>query len=317
LAVNAELISLYWRLGQLILERQRHARWGAKVIGRLSADLRSEFPGMRGLSPSNLKYMRRFAEAWPDGPIGQRVVDQLPWGHNIELLTGLSEPAERLWYGEQGLAHGWSRDVLGIQISSKLHLRAGAASTNFAATLPAAESDLVRQLIKDPYHLEFLDVVEEASERNLERALIAQVERFLLELGRGFAFVGRQYRLGVGGEEFFLDLLFFHIPTRRYIALELKRRSFTPEAVGKLNFYVNVVDDLLRRDGENPTIGLLLCRTRNDVVVRYALSGVATPVAIAGYRLAERPPEAREALPGEADLVEAVEASLDERDRRE
>jgi predicted nuclease of restriction endonuclease-like (RecB) superfamily len=265
---------------------------------------------MTGLSVSNLTYMRRFAEAWPDGPIGQRLVDQLPWGHNIELLTGLSTPAERLWYAERALAHGWSRDELGIQIMSKLHLRAGAASTNFDVTLPPAESDLLRQLIKDPYHLEFLDVVDEASERDVERALIAHVERFLLELGQGFAFVGRQYPLAVGGEEFFVDLLFFHIPTKRYIVLELKRRRFTAEAVGKLNFYVNVVDDLLRRDGENSTIGLLLCRTRNEVVVRYALSGVATPLAVAGYRLAELPPEARRSLPGEADLVGAVEWAI-------
>ena len=312
LAVNTELIDLYWRLGQLILERQRDLGWGGKVIDRLSTDLRSEFPSMRGLGRRNLHYMRAFAGAWPDPEIVQRLVAQLPWGHNVELLTGLSEPSDRRWYAEQALTRGWSRDVLSFQIRSRLHLRAGAASSNFADTLPPAESDLVRQLIKDPYHLDFLEVADEASERDVERALISHVERFLLELGQGFAFVGRQYPLSVGGEDFFVDLLFFHIPTKRYVVLELKRRRFTPEAVGKLNFYVNVVDDVLRSENENPTIGLLLCRTRNEIVVRYALSGVATPMAIAGYRLAELPPDAREALSGEDDLLGVVDAAIDD-----
>jgi predicted nuclease of restriction endonuclease-like (RecB) superfamily len=265
---------------------------------------------MTGPSRRNLHYMRAFAEAWHMETV-QRVVAQLPWGHSIGLLTGLSERAHRLRYAERALAHGCSRHVLGIPITSKLHVRA-AASTNFDTTVPPAESDFVRQLIKDPYHLEFLDVVEETSERDVERALIAEVERFLLELGQGFAFVGRQYPLSVGGEDFFVDLLFFHIPTKRYLVLELKRGRFTAEAVGKLNFYVNVVDDLLRGDGENSTIGLLLCRTRNKVVVRYALSGVTTPLAVAGYRLAELPPDARRSLPGEADVVGAVEAAIED-----
>lgn len=246
LAVNAELIGLYWRLGRLIVERMREAGWGARVIDRLSADLRAEFPATKGLSPSNLKYMQRFAEAWPDGEIGQRVVDQLPWGHNIELLAGLTEASERLWYAEAAVRHGWSRDTLGAQIRSKLHLRAGSAPSNFASTLPAPESGLVQQLIKDPYNLEFIDAVAAPSERDLERALVAQVERFLLELGQGFAFVSCQHPLSVGNDEYFVDLLFVHIPTRRYVVIELKRAGFTPEAVGKLNFYVNVVDEALR-----------------------------------------------------------------------
>lgn len=312
LVVNTELIGLYWRLGRLILDRQRAEGWGAKVIDRLSAALRAEFPGTRGLSVSNLKYMRRFAEAWPDGEIGQRVVDQLPWGHNIELLAGPPTPDERRWYAEQALKRAWSRDVLAANIRSRLHARVGAASTNFAVTLPQGDSALFRELLKDPYHLDFLGLADEATERDLERALIAHVERFLLELGQGFAFVGRQYPLAVGGEDFFIDLLFFHIPTKRYLVLELKWKRFVPEAVGKLNCYVNAVDDMLRGGGENPTLGLLLCRTRNEVVVRYALSGVATPLAVAGYRLAELPPDARQSLPGEDVLVGAVRAADDD-----
>ena len=231
LAVNRELVELYWRLGRLILDRQDAETYGTKVIERLAADLRVAFPEMRGLGRRNLHYMRSFAEAWPDIEVVQRLIAQLPWGHNVELLSGLDAPSDRVWYAEQAIAHGWSRNVLAAQMMSKLHLRSGAAPSNFSTALPPSESELVQQLIKDPYHLDFL------------------------------------------------DLLFFHIPTKRYVVVELKRSALTPEAAGKLNFYVNVVDDQLRTANEASTIGLLLCRTRSDVVVRYALSGVATPMA--------------------------------------
>lgn len=309
LAVNRELVELYWRLGRLILDRQDVETYGTKVIDRLAADLRVAFPEMRGLGRRNQHYMRSFAEAWHDVEVVQRLIAQLPWGHNVELLSTLDVPSDRVWYAEQAIAYGWSRNVLAAQIMSKLHLRSGAAPSNFSTALPPSESELVQQLIKDPYHLDFLDLSAEATERMLENALIEQVERFLLELGQGFAFVGRQYALRVGDDDFFIDLLFFHIPTKRYVVVELKRSAFTPEAAGKLNFYVNVVDDQLRTDDEAATIGLLLCRTRSDVVVRYALSGVVTPMAVAGYTLADLPRDAQSALPVERLLIDVVAAA--------
>lgn len=310
LAVNAEMLRLYGQLGALLAARRQAAGWGASVSVRLSADLRAAFPGMKGLSPRNLRYMRTFAEAWPPDSIGQRTVAQLPWGHNIELLDRLSERDERLWYAARAVEHGWSRAVLVHQILSGLHRRVGAATTNFDRALPVAESELMQDLTKDPYHLEFLGLAEQASERSLEDALVAHVQRFLLELGQGFAFVGRQHPLHVDGEDFYVDLLFFHIPSKRYVVLELKRTEFTPEAIGKLHFYVNVVDDRLRGDGEQATIGLLLCTGRTESVVRYTLSGIATPLAVAGYRLADLPPDAVDAVPGERGLIAAVESAL-------
>lgn len=312
LAVNAEMLQLYWRLGSLMAEQRRTEGWGTKISERLSADLRAAFPDMKGLSPRNLRYMRTFAEAWPADSIGQRTVAQLPWGHNIDLLDRLDTVEERLWYASRAIERGWSRAVLTHQIMSKLHLRAGQATTNFEHALPAPQSELMQQLTKDPYHLEFLGLAEQVSERTLEEALVSQVQRFLLELGQGFAFVGRQHHLDVDGEDFFVDLLFFHIPSKRYVVLELKRTEFTPEAIGKLNFYVNVVDDRLRREGENPTIGLLLCTGRTESVVRYTLSGIATPMAVAGYQLTDLPPDALDAVPGEVGLIAAVESALDD-----
>jgi predicted nuclease of restriction endonuclease-like (RecB) superfamily len=304
-------LQLYWRLGRMIQESKQGQGYGARVVERLSADLRAAFPDMKGLSPRNLWYMRAFAEAWPEEML-QRTVAPLPWGHNIELLDRLDTVEERLWYAGRAIEHGWSRTVLAHQIMSKLHLRAGQATTNFERALPAPQSELMQQLTKDPYHLEFLGLAEQVSERTLEEALVSQVQRFLLELGQGFAFVGRQHHLDVDGEDFFIDLLFFHIPTKRYVVLELKRTEFTPEAIGKLNFYVNVVDDRLRRDGENPTIGLLLCTGRTESVVRYTLSGIATPRAVAGYRLTDLPPDALDAVPAERGLIAAVESALDD-----
>lgn len=306
LAVNRELVELYWRLGRLILDRQGVAAYGARVIDRLAADLSAAFPGVRGFGRRNLHYMRSFAEMWPEIEVVQRLVAQLPWGHNVELLAAPYPESVRLWYAEQAIGNGWSRGTLASHISSRLHLRSGVALTNFASSLPVGESDIVQQLIKDPYQLGFLGVSASSSERILENALVAHVERFLLELGEGFAFVGRQFPLRVGTETFFVDLLFFHIPTKRYVVVELKRSAFTPEALGKLNFYVNVVDDQLRTEHEAATIGLLLCRTHTEVVVRYALSGVTTPMAIAGYTLADLPQDAQSALPVETLLLNVV-----------
>lgn len=312
LAVNAEMLQLYWRLGALIARRRRLEGWGAKVIERLSSDLRAAFPGMKGLSPRNLRYMLDFAEAWSADAILQQAAAQLPWGHHMVLLDRMSDRDERVWYAAKAVEHGWSRAVLVHQIISGLHRRVGGATTNFDRALPGPESELMQQLTKDPYHLGFLGLAEQASERTLEEALVSHVQRFLLELGQGFAFVGRQHPRHVDGEDFFVDLLFFHIPSKRYVVLELKRTEFTPEAIGKLNFYGNVVDDRLRGDGEHATIGLLLCTGRHESVVRYTLSGIVTPMAVAGYRLADLPPEALDAVPAERGLIAAVESALGE-----
>lgn len=309
LSVNRELVLLYWTIGMQILAAQSDQGWGAKVIDRLSRDLGHAFPGMKGFSPRNLKYMRAFAAAWPDEPIVQQVVAQIPWGHNLRLLESLADPESRLWYAEQTLKNGWSRNVLALQIESRLHERLGQAPTNFAATLPAPQSDLARQLLKDPYHFDFLSLGREAEEREIEQALVEQIRQFLLELGVGFAFVGQQYRLEVAGEEFFLDLLFYHIRLHCYVVLELKARAFKPEDAGKLNFYLSAVDDLLRTAGDAPSIGLLLCKTKNQVLAEYALRDLNKPMGVSTYQLTDSLPEkVRTELPS----IEELEQELSE-----
>jgi len=285
LSVNAELIGLYWRIGQDILERQAQHGWGAGVVDRLAADLRAEFQGLRGFSRANLLYMRAFAEAWPDPDIVQRVVGRLPWGQNIELLAKLKDPAARLWYAEATLEHGWSRPVLATQIQTRLRERQGQAITNFSRALPPAESDLARQILKDPYQFDFLSLAENARERDLERALLARVKDVLLEMGKGFAFVGSQHHLEIGGQDWYVDLLFYHRRLRCLIAVDLKIGAFQPEHAGKMNFYLAALDDLEREPGDGPSIGLILCRERNRVVVEYALRNVAGPIGVAEYKL--------------------------------
>ena len=313
LAVNGELTALYWRIGRMIVDLQTAQGPRSRVVERLSVDLRRDFPSMKGLGRANLNYMRAFALAWSyDDPSFQQLVGKIPWGHNVVLLDRLAGDVERRWYAAKAVEYGWSRAVLTHQIMSKLHLRSGAALSNFADVFPPAESELLQQVTKDPYNFEFLGIDEAARELDLERALIAHVQRFLIELGQGFAFVGRQHAIVVSGQDYFIDLLFFHIPTKRYVVLELKREAFTPEAIGKLNFYVNVIDDQLRVAGENATIGLLLCAHRDEKVVRYALSGVKTPLAVAGYTLGEMPADAQIALPAEAGLIHTVEEAIDE-----
>ena len=266
LAVNQELIGLYWQIGRDILQRQAEQGWGKKVIDRLSRDLRTAFPEMKGLSPRNLQYMRTFAEAWPGPEIVQQAVAQLPWGHNVILLDKVGTPEARRWYALKAIEHGWSRNVLVMQIESGLMERSGTAVTNFPATLPAAQSDLAIESLKDPYRFDFLGLGEEAQERDIERALTQHVTDFLLELGAGFAFVGRQVLLDVGGEEFFIDLLFYHLKLRCYVVIELKAGKFKPEHLGQLGFYLTAIDRQVRHPDDNPSIGLLLCKSRNRVV---------------------------------------------------
>jgi predicted nuclease of restriction endonuclease-like (RecB) superfamily len=303
-AVNQELILLYWSIGRDILARMSAEGWGTKVVQRLARDLRHDFPEMTGLSPRNLTYMRAFAEAYPDQQIVQQVVAQLPWGHNLRLLETLKDPNDRLWYARQATEHGWSRAVLVNQIESGLINRQGKAITNFSQTLPKPQSDLAHELLKDPYDFEFLALVDEVSERELERGLIEHLRLLILELGKGFAFVGSQYHLEVGGQDFYLDLLFYHLRLRCFVVIDLKVDDFKPEYAGKMNFYLSAVDDLLRHPADAPTIGMILCKGKNAVIVEYALRDAVKPMGVADYRLSSTLPARLQGdLPTSADLA--------------
>jgi len=297
-AVNTELILLYWTIGRDILVRQEKERWGAKVIDRLAVDLKKAFSEMKGFSPRNLKYMRAFAEAWPDEEFVQQAVAQIPWGHNVRILDYVKERRAREWYVRATLEHGWSRDVLVHQIESGLHKRAGVAVTNFERTLPPPQSDLAQQITKDPYTFDFLMIGEDAHERELEHGLVAHLRDFLLELGVGSAFVASQYRLEVGGSDFFIDLLFYHLKLRCFVVVDLKAKEFEPEFAGKMNFYLAAIDDLLRHPEDRPSIGLIICKTKNQIIAEYALRNSTTPIGISEYRLAESlPAELKGSLP--------------------
>jgi predicted nuclease of restriction endonuclease-like (RecB) superfamily len=291
MAVNRELVLLYWQIGRDILARQAEQGWGAKVIDRLAHDLRNAFPEMKGFSRANLMYMRAFAEAWPDEQIVQQAVGQLPWGHNLVLLARLKQPEQRLAYARAAIEHGWSRNVLNIHIETRLLERTGKAVTNFSERLPAPGSDLARESLKDPYLFDFLDVGKEADEREIEAALVKHITQFLLELGAGFAFVGRQVHLEVGGDDFIIDLLFYHLKLRCYVVIELKADKFKPEHLGQLGFYLTTVDRQVKGEQDNPTIGLLLCKSKNKIVAEYALGDKTQPMGIAEYKLLESLPE--------------------------
>lgn len=309
LAANPVVIEAYWQTGKIILARQQQAAWGAKIIDRLATDLQKAFPEMNGLSGRNLLSMKLFAEAFPNGPIAKQPVSQLPWGQIVRLIQLVKEPATREFYIRQTLAHGWSRAILEIQIQNQLHLRAGKAQNNFAVTMTAADSDLAGQLFKDPYLFDFLGTADPRREAEVEQALLDHIQKFLLELGTGFAFVGRQVPLEVGGEDYPLDLLFYHLKLRRYVVIELKARAFTPGDVGQLNLYLSAVDDLLRHPDDQPTIGLLLCRKKNKLVAEYALRGLDQSIAVAAWqtRLTESLPED---LRGSLPTIEEIEAEL-------
>jgi predicted nuclease of restriction endonuclease-like (RecB) superfamily len=307
LAANHEQIRLYHDIGRDILVRQTQQGWGAKVIDRLSADLRAAFPGTKGLSSRNLKYMKFFAQECPDFLIGQQTAAQLPWFHIVTLLTKLPDSDLRNWYARQALAQSWPRETLTIQIKNQLHLRQGAAVTNFDQRLAPPQAGLATQILKDPYHFDFLGLGDEAHERDIENALIRHITRFLLELGAGFAFVGRQFRLEVAGDEFFIDLLFYHTRLKCYVVVELKAVAFKPEHAGQLNFYLSAVDAQIKAPDDKPTIGLLLCRTQNRLVAEYALSGIDKPIGVAEYELVRALPTPLDtALP----TIEEIEAEL-------
>jgi predicted nuclease of restriction endonuclease-like (RecB) superfamily len=304
LAVNRELVLLYWGIGQDILTRQNSEGWGTKVIDRLAADLRQAFPEMTGLSARNLKYMRAFAEAWPIREIVQQVAAQLPWGHNIRILEAVKSPEQREWYARQAIESGWSRNVLAHQIDSNLFARQGSALTNFSRTLPAEQSELAQQIIKDPYSFDFLALGPDMLERDLERGLLEHLRSLILELGKGFAFVGSQYHLEVGGQDYYLDLLFYHLRLRCFVVFELKIEEFKPEFAGKMNFYLSAIDDQLRHPDDRPSIGIILCKGRNEVIVEYALRDTSKPMGVAQYCLsAALPDQLKRELPTIEDLA--------------
>lgn len=310
LSVNRELILLYWQIGREILEHQKTLGWGAKVIDKLSADLRSSFPDMTGFSVRNLKYMRAIAEAYPVLEFVQQAVAQIPWGHNVRILDHVKDEAERFWYIEQTTRNGWSRDVLIHQIESGLYSRQGKSLTNFKNTLPEPQSDLAQQLLKDPYNFEFLTLDRDAKEKQLEAGLLEQLRNTLLELGAGFAFVGSQYHLEVGNQDYYIDLLFFHWKLNCFVVVELKVTEFIPEYAGKMAFYLTAVDDLLRQVDHKPTIGLLLCKTTNRVVAEYALRNNQSPMGISEYKVNQAlPPALEDVLPS----LEAIEKELETR----
>jgi predicted nuclease of restriction endonuclease-like (RecB) superfamily len=327
LAVNSELIKLYWEIGRDILERERREGWGARVIERLAADLRREFPEMTGLSRSNLHYMRSFAEAWPceqgGDEIVQRAVGQLPWGQNVALLTRLKDRGSRQWYATKAVENGWSRKVLEAQIATDLRGRQGNALSSFERSLPASDSELVRDAIKDPYNFEFLALADHARERDLELALLNDIQSFLMEMGRGFALVGRQFPLRIldedtgADQEFFLDLLFYNYILRRFVVIDLKIEDFKPEFAGKMSFYLTAVDELERQPHDEPSIGLVLCPGRGKTVTEWALRGIDAPVAVARYttgelRLTRTPPaDFKPALPDLAMLASELSSRVD------
>jgi predicted nuclease of restriction endonuclease-like (RecB) superfamily len=329
LKVNRELLALYWDIGRALVSRQEGAGWGAKVIDRLAADLQRAFPGVSGFSRANVYRMRAFYLAYPpeaeivaqparqstqpsfspDGEGLLRSVADLPWGHHIVLLERVKEAPPRAWYAEQALAHGWSRNVLVTQIESRLYERQGKALTNFREALPSPQSDLAQQTLKDPYVFDFLVLSREAEEHALEAGLVDHVQKFLLELGAGFAFVGRQVPLRVGAREFYLDLLFYHLKLRCFVVIELKAGSFEPEYAGKMNFYLSAVDAELRHPDDKPSLGLLLCKEKDQLVVEYALRDLKKPIGVAEWetKLVESLPEN---LKGSLPSVEELEAEL-------
>ena len=330
LSVNAELIRLYWELGQMLDARQKIEGWGAAVIPRLARDIRNDLLEIKGFSERNIKRMLAFYREYAGAsfvpqPVAQIDTQQkvpqavalfpsdvllaLPWGHHLLLMEKLKDGETRHWYMQATLTNGWSRNVLQMQIETSAHARQGRATSNFALRLPLPQSDLAQQALKDPYLFDFLTMAEPFRERELETGLIAHLEKFLLELGQGFAFVGRQYQVAVGDQDFYIDLLFYHLHLRCFIVIELKRGAFKPEYAGKMNFYCGVVDDVLKHASDTPTIGLILCQTQNEVIAEYALRGVDKPIGVSTFEVTRAlPVELESSLPS----IEQIERELGE-----
>ncbi len=305
------MILMYWNIGKSIIEQQSKESWGSKVIDRMSYDLKEEFPDLAGFSPRNLKYMRKFAESWPDFKIVQRTVAQISWRGNITLLDKLKEPELRLWYAQKTIENGFGKEMLVFQIESKLHLREGNSVSNFKTSLPATDSDMAVQYFKDPYIFDFIGNSQHIKERELEQTLIDHIQKFLLELGQGFAFVGRQVHLELGNSDFYLDLLFYHVKLKSYVVIELKTGKFDPGYVSKLNMYLNVVNDVLCQPEDNKSIGLLLVKEKDKVVVEYSLSGFNNPIGVSNWKneiMTSLPEIIKKSLPS----IEEIEKELNE-----
>ena len=310
LNANSSMICLYWNIGRAILKKQEEEGWGAKIIDRMAKDLKDAFPEMSGFSPRNIKYMRKFAESWPDFEIVQRVVAQIPWRTNISLMDKLKDEESRIWYAYKVIENGWSKTILDLQIETRLMERSGRSVNNFPAALPPEDSDMVNQVFKDPYLFDFLGTDMPRREIEIERQLTEHIQSFLLELGQGFAFVGRQVHLEVGGNDFYLDLLFYHLKLRCFVVVELKACDFEPGFISQLNMYQNVVNDILRHPDDKPTIGLLLVKGKNETVVEYSLAGYQNPIGVAEWKnqMAKAlPEELRSSLPSIEDIEKELQ----------
>lgn len=313
LTVNQEAITLYWHIGKRIIEIQEQKAWGSKFIDTLSHDLQISFPETSGYSAANLRRMRRFTEEYPNlDAICAQSVRKLAWGHIIVLIQRISDASVREWYVEQSLENGWSRPTLEKNIAQNLY-QSQALSTNkasnFLERLPSPQSALAQEILKSPYNFDFLGLHEDAHEREIEHASITHITKFLLELGKGFAFVGRQYPIEIDDETFFIDILMYHLKLRAFVVCELKATKFKPEHTGQLNFYLNVVDKQLKLPQDNPTIGLLLCKSRSKVIAEYALKGIEKPIGVSEYQLTKAIPDnLRANLPS----IEEIEAELNE-----
>ena len=310
IAVNRELITLYWEIGSKVYMKKKSEGWGYKTIEKLAKDLKSTFPNMKGFSFRNIKYMVHFAKSYPDFKIMQQLVAQIPWGHNILLLQKLEMIEDRLWYANKTIENSWSRSSLLHWIDSSLHKREGKAVTNFENNLIAPQSDLANQTLKDPYLFDFLTLRDEYDEKELESGLLDHIQKFLLELGAGFSFVGRQVHLEIGNQDFYIDLLFYHYKLRCFIVVELKATDFKPEFAGKMNFYLSAVDDIMKHKDDRPTIGLLLCKGKNKVVAEYALRDINKPIGISQYEtsiIESLPEDLKKSLP----TIEEIEQELE------
>ena len=307
---NASMICLYWNIGRAILAKQEEEGWGTKVIDRMAKDLKDAFPEMSGFSPRNIKYMRKFAQCWPDYEIVQRVVAQIPWRTNRMLLDKLESQESRIWYARKAIENGWSSTILELQIQSGLMERSGKSVNNFPVALPPLDSDMANQIFKDPYLFDFLGTDMPRREVEIEQKLTEHIQKFLLELGQGFAFVGRQVHLEVGGQDFYIDLLFYHLKLRCYVVIELKACDFEPGFISQLNMYQNVVNDILRHPDDKPTIGLLLVKGKNETVVEYSLAGYQNPIGVAEWKnqiTQSLPEELQSSLPS----IEEIEKELE------
>lgn len=288
--VNADMLLLYYDIGCVINE---HKSWGNKFIDNLAADIRIAFPESKGYSVRNLKYMAKFSETYPDREFVQQVVAQIPWGHNIILMDKVKNIEERKWYIKQSIINGWSRSLLTMQIESKLYERQVVAEkvTNFPATLPDIQSDLAIQTMKDPYLFDFISLKGKVKEIEIEKAMIDKIKDVLIELGKGFAFVGEQYKITVSEKDYYIDLLFYHLKLKCYVVVELKAREFEPTDAGQLNFYLSAIDDLVKDKTDNATIGLLLCKNKDNFTAEYALRNISSPIGVSEYKLLEDIPE--------------------------